>query len=236
METGGELRLPNLVQTDGRTLFEIRVPSYALPKLETASKTLFDVGASNTLSTPLLTTMSGRGSGVTLADNAVFDAPTLVSMSSSTIALGNNALFDAPLLTSIGASGGGVTLGTAALLDVPELLSIDGANLSLGAGSTLNAPKLQTLSNTTYTREPNTTFMHGPVSDITGSELHVRNGATLLFPNVASYTNTLNDYRAHLTLLSADGVGSLLNLSGVQSFSSVHPTATKAAATAGVTA
>ncbi|RIK72473.1 MAG: hypothetical protein DCC68_26375, partial [Planctomycetota bacterium] len=29
VETGGELRLPNLVQTDGRTLFEIRVPSYA---------------------------------------------------------------------------------------------------------------------------------------------------------------------------------------------------------------
>ena len=37
---------------------------------------------------------------------------------------------------------------------------------------------------------------------------------------MTNYTNTLSDYRSDTTLLSADGVGSVLDLSGVGTFTS----------------
>jgi len=199
VESGGDILLPSLVQTTGRTYFQIDRDGYSLPALEQTGNTYFAIAAGRSVSVPELRTMSGSGSGINLGAGAVMTAPKLASAS---------------------LSGGSVTLGAGATLSAGELLSLDGAAISIGADGVLSAPKLVSLTNSSYTARPNQTFTHGAISNINGSVLQAADGATWDLSGVTGYVNTLNDYRANRTLLSADGAGSVLDLSGVVSFAS----------------
>jgi len=198
IETEGDIPLPSLTQISARTQFVIDVDDYSFPALETAANTHFAIGAGRAVDAPELTTLSGSASGIGLSDGGSFTAPKL---------------------TTISGSGGSLTIGDGATLSAAELLSIDGKALSIAAGGTITAPELISLTNSTLTLGADQTFTHGLITDIDYSELHARDGATLALGSVGAYTNFMSDYRNHLTLLSAQGQNSLLDLSSAQSIS-----------------
>ena len=132
------------------------------------------------------------------------------------IAAGRSA--SAPELLAMSGTGSGVNVYDGATFAAPNLVSVSDAALSIGAGGVLDVPNLVSLTNSTFTRRPDQTFHHGAITNVNGSELAVVDGAALDLSSVSSYTNTVNDYRANLTLLSADGAGSRLDLSGAQTF------------------
>ncbi|MBN2473428.1 MAG: PEP-CTERM sorting domain-containing protein [Pirellulales bacterium] len=199
IESEGDIRLPLLTTVSGRTQFVVDVDNYSLPLLDTANNTYFTVRSGRTLELPALTSMSGGGSGIAVADGATLNAPNL---------------------SAISASGGPISVGAAASLNAGALLSINGAALSISAGGELNAPLLEAFTDSSITLRPDQTFNHGTITDVNYSEIHLRDGATWVLDDVQSYVNTLSDYRNSLTLLSVEGQGSLLDLSAVSSVTS----------------
>src|SRR5205823_4363714 len=49
VQTSGNIKLNSLLSVTGRTTFNIQVPSYTLPALQTAYNTTFSIGNGNTL-------------------------------------------------------------------------------------------------------------------------------------------------------------------------------------------
>ncbi len=184
LDSGGDIRLNNLTQTSGRTHFDVRVPTYSLPALETTDYTYFSAAEGTTIDVPALLSMENRG---------------------TRLALGLGSTFNAPELTRIQAFDEDQT-GWSGVI-------------SLGDGAVLNTPKLDQLHNASLTWRPNRTFNHA-LTSIDGSEIYVVEGATFDLSGVANFTNNLSDYRADATLLSSDGTGSLLDLSGVNTLTS----------------
>ena len=195
MESGGSIDLSSLDTITGKTWFDVQVASYELPELRTAQSTFFTVGAASSLNLPKLETMNGRNTGMNIGDGATLNAGELLS-------------FD----------NGSLSVGEAGVLNAGKLVSLS-ASITIGESGAVNAPMLTQLTNSTYTHRPNQTFNVGPVANIDGSELVVTEGGTLILSQVASYTNTLSDHRANITLLSTDE-SSTLDLSQVQSFTS----------------
>ncbi|HYW79618.1 MAG TPA: PEP-CTERM sorting domain-containing protein, partial [Thermoguttaceae bacterium] len=92
--------------------------------------------------------------------------------------------------------------------------------VSIGADGTLDTPNLQSFTYSSLTLGADQTFNHGVITDVDYSALHVREGASLVITGAESYTNTRTDHRANLTLLSADGQNSRLELPSMRTFTS----------------
>ncbi len=159
-----------------------------------------------------------------------YSLPKLQSAQDTFFTVGTGYTFNLPALTSMtnGSYGAGFNVGAGATLNAPLLISMDAnapastgrsGTISIGTGGTLNTPQLKTLNNASLTWSPGQTFNHA-LTNVDGSEFSVVQGATLNLSGVTAYTNTLSNYNGNPTLLSADGAGSLLDLSGVQTFTS----------------
>ena len=109
-----------------------------------------------------------------------------------------------------------------AVFEAPVLTEIDKATIELEVGGTLDAPNLTTFTNSTFLISQvsqGSPFLNVPeFTNIDHSRLFVDGGATFRVA-APSYTFNWGDYRDHLTLLSADGTDSLLDMSSVTSFS-----------------
>ncbi len=189
LRNGGDIRLDSLKQITRKTRFNVELPFYRLPALDTAEGTAF-----------------------TLADGSRLDLPLVRSFSGCSVSLGLNSVFNAPNLTNL--YGGSVALGLNSFFNAPNLFHWDSCSVSLGLNSTGNVPNLLNFQNSTLALSPGRTFIAPPFTNIYGSFLGVSGGSVL---RVAAPTYDMpGDYRASPTLFSADGVGSLLDLAALK--------------------
>lgn len=189
LRNGGDIRLDALRQTTRRTQFNIEVPFYELPSLETSDNTAFN-----------------------LADGSELDLPVLRALSSCSIGLGLNSRLSAPTLTNL--YGGSVSLGLNSTLDAPDLFSWDSCSITLGLNSTCNIPNLLSFRNTTLALSPGRTFHAPPFTNIYGSILQLSGGSVLHV--AAPDYDVPGDWRWSPTLFLADGAGTRLDLAAVK--------------------
>ena len=95
-----------------------------------------------------------------------------------------------------------------------SLTALDSGVIELGNMATLNATSLTNISNTQLTIVPETTYNIGQLSKIDNARISVSGGAT--FGNVTD-TSYFNDRNASETIFSAEGSGSVLDLSSLTS-------------------
>ncbi len=133
VNTGGNVMLDALQSTEagtGEVRFDLDVPTYTLPALETAVNTRFNLADNRTLNLPLLT--SHNGEGYSLGDGATVDAPALTSLTDAVLSAGAGATFDAPNLVDI--SGTVVGVSPAWTLTRGTLANLDNARVSVSGG------------------------------------------------------------------------------------------------------
>ncbi|MDC0936851.1 hypothetical protein OAS39_11245, partial [Pirellulales bacterium] len=121
-----------------------------------------------------------------------------------------------------------VIVGNSASVNFDVAGSSEVLELILGSGATLNIAsnrELRTIAGTRISGNLNVTG--GLLETADGNSQFLGSGFTIrssaggtIFVGAENYTNNLSDHRADLTLLSSDGVGSVLDLSGVNTFTS----------------
>jgi hypothetical protein len=112
-------------------------------------------------------------------------------------------------------------VGTAGTMNLPALQAINSGTFSLGVGATFNAPNLVSLTNSTLAVNGSSTFLHGAMTSLDYSQISVTSGATFApGSSLSSYRfdGYRGDWSGSYTILSADGTGSLLDLSGLSTF------------------
>ena len=112
VESGGTILLPNLKVVTQRTRFDLQVPQFAMPSLQTVDHTLFN-----------------------LPDGGRLDLASLTNFNNSSISFGFNSTFAAPQLRTFQSST--LNLVPGQILSAPPFTNIDGSLLSVSSGSTL---------------------------------------------------------------------------------------------------
>ena len=146
---GGNILLPNLKRALRHTSFDVRVPQYQLPSLETNENSGFTLADGVKLDVPSLTRFDN--SYITFGFNSTFNAPKLRTYLNSDLNLAPGKIFLAPAFTNFNATRvsvtSGSTLGVAAETYEtppdwrwsPTLFSAD------GSGSRLNFASIKSL-------------------------------------------------------------------------------------------
>lgn len=189
VQNGGNIRLDSLKTVTRRNRFDIGVPLYQLPVLETADNTAFNVGDGSRLNLPVLRTLSTCWLSLGLGSR--IDAASVTNLAGGSLTLGQNSTFNAPNLFNWDSAS--ISLGLSSTCNVPNLLNFQGSDLSISPGRILNAPFF---------------------TNIYSSRFAVSGGST--FRVAAPTYNLWEDWRTSPTLFSADGTGSTLDLSSLQ--------------------
>ncbi|MCX6904524.1 MAG: Ig-like domain-containing protein, partial [Verrucomicrobia bacterium] len=190
MQNGGNILLNSLQQITRRTSFNIQVPQYTLPSLLAADTTTFTLGDGDRLNLPSLGQLASCS--LSLGAGSVVNAPGLTNLPSDTINLGANSSFNAV-----------------------NLARVDSSTISFGLNSTCNVPNLLNFVNTDLALAPGKTLIAPPFTNVYESRLGVSGGSTLY---VAAPIYQTRDVYWSPTILSADGAGSLLDVSQMQTF------------------
>ncbi len=169
--SGGDINLDSLTLTEGRTWFDIDVPSYSLPSLQSASTTHIDA-----------------------TDSLAVDLPALGAFNSGTFTVPNGATVDAPLMGAFTWSS--MNIADGGIVNAPQLGNVSGSYLELNPSRVLNVP---------------------PFSNIDHARILLSQGATLdtVAPSYLYNAGII----ANQTILAADGVNTLLDLSSLTAVS-----------------
>jgi hypothetical protein len=109
------------------------------------------------------------------------------------------------------------TVGSGGVVNTPVLQSLTlGNELILSTGSTFNAPQLNNINGTLLSLTPGATLVTGQLSQIDNARLSVSGGATF-GSQITDTTYNTGDLTFSTALFSADGTGSNLNLSSLNS-------------------
>ena len=170
---------------------------------------------SSVLDLSSLTTVNGR----TRFDVSVpiYSFPSLQNTTAATwfnLSIGSQV--SAPQLTTIAGASNVLTVPVFAEFDAPLLSSISGTAVDLGVGGVLGAPNLTSFTNSSITISPGRFLNSPPFTNIENSRLFVDGGAEFSVA-ATSYLLNLNIGNAQ-DIMSADGSGSLLDLSLLESF------------------
>ena len=107
------------------------------------------------------------------------------------------------------------TIGAGRSLNLPALTSAARVDFNLASGATLTAPNLVTLTQTTLNISAAAPFTFGNITDFDGTRILAAGGATVSGFADTDYVMAYY-YGGNFTMLSATGVGTQLNLPGVQ--------------------
>jgi hypothetical protein len=129
---GGILRLPNLRTVTRKTYWNLGLPLFSLPSLETADNSQFNVTAGGRLELPVLRVADSTG--FLMGDGATVNAPELASLSASSFAWGFNSSFDAPKLVQFRDSTADISPGRN--FQVPAFSDIFSSRISVSGGRT----------------------------------------------------------------------------------------------------
>ncbi|MEZ4647736.1 MAG: T9SS type A sorting domain-containing protein [Candidatus Eisenbacteria bacterium] len=103
-------------------------------------------------------------------------------------------------------------------LSLPALTAVSRMVLDLGTGSSFVAPSLVTVNASDVHVTPDATATTGSLTNIDGSRISVSGGASFWPVSATSYNYTGDNLPNAATLFAADGAGSVLDLSSLQTF------------------
>ena len=201
VDSGGVIKLDNVHQITSNTRFNVGLPSFTLPQATTLSS-----------------------STINLATNAGFYVPQLSSLTSSTMSASTGAVFEAASLAGITSSS--INMSPGAVFQAPQLTSMDTVPLTLVGNAAFIATNLTTYKNSEIPIYPGRDFEVGVLTNIYGSWISVTGGTNFRvaavgyeLPGSSYYATCSPYYRAYppKNLFSADGAGSLLDLSSLKS-------------------
>ena len=168
---------------------------------------------------------SASGGTIDLSSLTTIDGPSFFNIEASTFSL--------PLLGSTSGGGMSIARSAASTTNLPMLLSNDGGTWEVPAGGSINASIMTQLRNTTINIGTGGTLNAPNVVDVTGSTINLGagqtldTGALLAIQNTrfhlsggASLATAASNYESNIsgTVMSADGVGTELDLSSVQTW------------------
>ncbi|HEY5909290.1 MAG TPA: immunoglobulin domain-containing protein [Verrucomicrobiae bacterium] len=110
---------------------------------------------------------------------------------------------------------GRFSLTNGATLDLPSLTNFDNSVITFGFNSTFNAPQLRTFLNSDLALSPDKIFLAPPFTNFDAARISVSSGSTLGL--AATSYETPSNWQWSPTLFSADGTGSRLNFSSLNS-------------------
>ena len=128
---------------------------------------------------------------------------TRINSRSGTLAL--------PNLASANCAWFNISAGQA--IDCPELLSLNGSGLSIGFAATFNAPQLTSFTDSSLSLAPGQTFTSSTLTNIDYSRIYLQ--GAMGFHKVAA-TSYFDSHNWDVKLFEADGRGSVLDLSSLQ--------------------
>ena len=150
VESGGNILLPNLKVVTQKTRFDLQIPQFAMPALQTVDNTLFNLPNGGRLDLASLTNFDT--SSIAFGFASTFNAPQLRNYVNSDLNLAPGQVLSVPPFTNIYASrlsvSGGTSLTVGALAyDCPANWQWSPALFSAdGAGSLLDLSAMQTLA------------------------------------------------------------------------------------------
>ena len=181
----------------------------------------------NVILDALQSTTAGNGEVRFAIDVPTYGLPALETAVNTQFDLSDGRTLNLPLLVSH--SGEGYSLGDGATVNLPELISLTNAVLSAGAGATFDAPKLADISGSVINLSPAWTLTNDVIGSMDNARISVADGTQFgtAFGDVSAtaYASTSITWRGTVTVLSATGTGSLLDLSSLLSIADNHYTA-----------
>ncbi|QDS99893.1 beta strand repeat-containing protein [Adhaeretor mobilis] len=116
-------------------------------------------------------------------------------------------------------NSGSYTIPDGAVVNAPQLESMVSVTMTINQGGTFSAPNLTDISGSVVEVTPTTTFESGELTNINNARLRVREGATfgVSTGDIAATSYSATGLPSTQTLFLADGAGSLLDLSSLES-------------------
>ncbi len=201
VNSGGVVDLSSLMTITtayaGITRFDVDASSFTLASLESATNARFDMVAGSVLNLPALTTLSGAT--FNLETGCTLNVPTLTNQ-----------------------SGGTITVPEAGAVHAENLVALSGVTVNIGTGGLFDAPVLTDFTSSVVSLTPDVTFGAGELETIDHSRIAVSGGAEFGTSwgdvSAETYVSTaLNSPTSNYRLFAATGVGSVLDLSSLQS-------------------
>ena len=160
-EAGGDILLPQLTNLNSnggngnervRFFFE-QSRTFDFPMLSNARRTEFRLPTNSTVNLPQLTSLSGSGTYLEIADGATWNAPhaNFTSLADAVILLNGTATLNAPQVSDI--SNVGLTIGPSASFQTSNLTAIDNARLLLDGNFVFDQVHATTYLNTRRANE-----------------------------------------------------------------------------------
>ena len=244
VDTAGLIKLDNVRQITGRTRFNIGLPSFQIPQATLLDSATVNLSANAGFQLPQVASITSSainistgalfhasqassiaGSSMGVGQQGLFHAPQLNSITGSSISVAPDGIFNAPQLNSITGSTIGVDPG--GMFTAPQLRSMDNVPLTLAGNGAFLATNLTTYRNSDIPILPGRDFSGGLLTNIYASRIWV-NGGMNYRVGALDYEMPPTDfgllgYRwsppevVSSSLFSADGSGSLLDLSTMRS-------------------
>ena len=210
VDSGGLIKLDNARQITGGTRFNIGLPSFQIPQATLLDSATVNLAANAGFLLPQVASITS--SALNISTGAVFTASQVASIVNSSINLAPQSKFDAPQLNSITSSSIGVA--PEAIFDSPRLSSMDNVPLNLVGNGSFLATNLSTYRNSDIPILPGRDFRGGLLTNIYGSRISVIGGMNYRVGALSYEMPVTVDWAS--TIFSADGSGSLLDLSSLK--------------------
>ncbi|KKK85873.1 hypothetical protein LCGC14_2768890, partial [marine sediment metagenome] len=146
-----------------------------------------------------------------------FTLPSLTTAESTTFYMRPGSLLDLPLLDSW--NGGSMSVPTGGTFQLPELLGVSGVTVSIGQGGTLDVPKLTSFVGSLLYLGANQTLGAPQFENIDNSRFYLTGGVNF---SVAATSYSATGLVGNYTPFSAEGSGTLLDLSTLQSINDYY--------------
>ncbi len=157
--------------------------------------------------------ISGTGQTIFSINDADYSLPALQTAGNTQFNVATLWILDVNALTSH--DRGGYNLGAGATVNAGSLATLTNASVTMDTGATFNAPNLIDFSRSTVSLQPGMNFNTAALSNIDNARLAVAGG--LNYNNVSATAYSSTGIPGSYTLFSADGAGSVLDLSSLTS-------------------
>jgi hypothetical protein len=188
------------------SLTEVVAPSRSEDRID------FVLDATGTMDLTALQTISGGGQVKFSVNKALFELPALTNAQGLSFSMPAGSQLDLPELIS--QNRGSVSVPDSGTVNAPKLATLTNSSISISANGTLNAAALKTFTDSVLTLGATQTLNAPAFETIDDSQFHVSGGQTLAVAD----TEYIGTGTWSVTTFSADGVGTVVDLSSIQTY------------------
>ena len=221
--TYGGVQVHDIVASNNGTVDLSSLQSVVAPGRESFDRIDFTFLSGGTIHLDALQSSSGTGLVQFNVHVPVLSLPSLLQPDRA------NFMVDDSNTVNLGTAGnpatqdgGGYVLGDNAIVSFEPLIQLNNAAITLGSGSQFNAPNLVNFDGSRINLAPGQTFSTGILTSLDNARIGVSGGVA--FSRIAATSYASTGVNESATLFSAEGSGSILDLSSLTSINAEHYT------------